>query len=84
MEAMAKKQNQFDIVGFGGGASLPEGLEFVDDHKLTFRNFYDESRGGWQAFAVNKQPAWVLYSAEGTELTRGAGKVSEADILAAL
>ena len=84
MEAMAKKQNQFDIVGFGGGASIEEGLEFVDDHELSFKNFYDESRSAWQAFAVNKQPAWVLYGADGTELTRGAGGVNEADILAAL
>ncbi len=80
MEAMAKGQDAFDVVGFGGGDSVEAGEKFVAEHGLSFRNFYDEGRADWGKFGVAKQPAWVLYDASGAELGRGSGAVTQAQV----
>lgn len=72
---MATGQDDFDIVGFGGGDSVDSGRDFVKKHGLTFRNVYDEGRQVWGELGVTKQPAWVLYDADGLEIEMGAGAI---------
>ena len=55
-------------MGFGGGASIEEGTQFVLEHKLSFLNLYDESRDTWAQLGVSAQPAWLLFDTEGVLL----------------
>lgn len=80
MQALATEQELIDVVGFGGGDTVEEGTAFVREHGLSFRNLYEEERGSWVDFGVSGQPAWVLYDVDGSELGRGAGAVSEAQL----
>lgn len=58
---------------------MKEAQAFVARHGLTFPMLWDQGFESWQSFGITSQPSLVLVDAEGKELTRYRGEITEAE-----
>lgn len=65
------------MVGVGTQDSLGEAEEFVARHSITFPMLWEDGFASWQGFGIQRQPASVLVSAQGTELGRWQGALDD-------
>ena len=77
-------EDQLTVVGLGTQDDVDDADRFVDDYGTTFTMLWDSTDQSWLALDVVRQPAAVLYSADGEELGRWQGAFSEDEVLALL
>ena len=63
------------MTGVGALDSGELGLDFIDQTgTYSFPMYWDETGESWVALGVDRQPAAVLFSADGEELARWRGE----------
>lgn len=68
------------MVGLGTQDGLDAAEKFVARHNISFQMLWDESFESWRELGVASQPVSILLSAEGRELKRWSGELSEGDM----
>ena len=75
---LAQEHPGLHVVGMGSQDSLGEANEFVDTTGAVGDNItmvWDESFGTWRDLGIRSQPYWILYDAQGNEITSRPGVV---------
>jgi peroxiredoxin len=72
------------VVGLGTQDDFSQAQAFVARHGITFRMLWDRGFASWDHFGIQGQPASVLVSADGRELRRWIGSLSDAQRAEAL
>lgn len=75
---LAQTYPALNIVGMGAQDSLSFANEFVASTGTTGDNItmiWDETFATWQALGIRSQPYWILYDADGNEVTSRPGVI---------
>ena len=67
------------VIGVGTQDTYAEAEAFVARHGITFRMLWEDGFESWQGFGIQRQPASILVSREGTRIKKWQGELNDKD-----
>lgn len=80
---MAQQNPSLNVIGLGTQDSLDFANEFVASTGTgggEIKMVWDASFQSWRQFGIRSQPYWILYDAQGNEVTSSPGAVNIAAV----
>jgi len=84
---LAQQNPELNVLGLGAQDSLDFANRFIDSVGLENDNItmvWDPSFQSWRELGIRSQPYWILYDAEGNEVTSRPGAIDAGAVQAVL